>query len=1713
MSLGGKPAARMGDATLKGGPIIKGSLTVLIGSQGGVACAPCPGGKTVGSPVNPSLGAKVLDGGGELDITFPGALSFSWQRQYSSYVNLKEGARCGLHGYGWGSPLDLEIEHASGEVKLHDSRGRTITFDEPLAPGEALYSASEDIWIARGGRAVAAASNETHWSNTARFAALDRRWVAHPQLIFAASGTPDGPVWCFASQAMSGGAADPMATRHIGRVESYDDLRAQTDALGRCLLYRVVDRYGRSQQLARNDKAELTGITDALGRTIEFVFSELYAPKAAVGPWLADGGRRLSAIVLKSAVSHQGLAPIRPSALGLDEEGRIVLARYHYSAEGDLIQVDRREGAGARRFAYVNHLMIAHAYKGELIEASVEAGADSAGDSLNALDIALARASAYPHHYRYDRYEPGGFVTKQHNRDGLNYRFDYRDEQDRALRASSKRHASTVVTDNLGRAETYRFEGEAGLKRIVEHIRADGSRAQMSYDSAGRRTGETDPLGRQTYYRLDPSGRLIGTQGPDGNTVSFAYDGEGRLMSRSLTGGGEGVDAQPLAVTYEHDEFGRLTETKLDGVVVERRRYSDLIGKDGARQLAERPSELVDAKGGVKRMQWDIAGQLLAYTDCSERTTRYQYTAYGEIARITDADDRSVNYEFDLFGRLYTTRYPDGSFEQFHYDAADALIAVIPHAASGARAGESVSVERDRVGRVVSRAHAGTRLAYSYDVADRLLSLTNENNAQTRFRYDPMDRLIEEIGFDGRTQRYGYNAGGELIHATDGSAAAVEREQRFAYDRAGRLIERSITDVATGHCIEHAYGHNATGLITEASAMVNTRPDSKASWQRDRLGRVAAETQTLFNVDPASKPGEIEFEHTLTHRFDPLGNRIESDLPAELGVLAYQHYGSGHLHGVLLNQTSLIDFERDRVHREVERALHLDGHTAYISDADPVSTASATKPAIISRRFDPLGRLAAQEAPSLPELDRRYQYNALGQLTEVLAGGAHDRTREHSGTHTQYRYDPIGRLVAAQLSAIEGAAAGANAGAGAGANVLAAFGYRFDAAGNRLSATETGALVDDRDASSRRARAADGANLASWRNSANESADQTAALVRQSQFNALEGDPKARATRKGDPVAFFKDNRISEHVVNDSLSSYRYDAFGNRIEAIDAEGNTTRYRYDLLHRLIAVERNDAHGSTQGTQSTHSTETLATYRYDAMGRRLCKAVPGTTANRVNTSSKDSANTNSNSPSNSRAARRSTPTMQNLHAVDRPSPQDSALSRKAHRERVDLDSETVSGSSQTPPLAPIKQFVTHYGWDGDRLVHTETEHAIEHTLYEPDSFVPLLKLSKRKGEPSLSQMMFGDEGGKNISAALPRAQQRMIDVMMNQIAKDPSIARDALARMQGIERMQQQQIAAVTNIKPAQDESVSSARGEPVEPRVTGEDNTSPLYHLNTLLAQHAQAKKDFPVTVHHIHCDHLGTPIAVIAANGEHAGQVVWSALYDPWGNLLQEHHIDPKNPIAQTIRFQGQHFDSESGLHYNRHRYYDPAIGGYISQDPLGLEGGAINLSEYAFNSPTVAFDPTGTIVPLVVLGAWAAKAAIGAAIGAGVEIGMQVGKQTVGQIRDNWDSDRGLMKNLTDVDADCIDVNWKHVGVSAAIGTVAPGMFSTGKTVYTSGQALKTLSGQAANTANRAAKLAARKEAHKQTIKNAVGTQAAWQGAKAVTKCVVGGGEDKCPE
>ena len=85
-------------------------------------------------------------------------------------------------------------------------------------------------------------------------------------------------------------------------------------------------------------------------------------------------------------------------------------------------------------------------------------------------------------------------------------------------------------------------------------------------------------------------------------------------------------------------------------------------------------------------------------------------------------------------------------------------------------------------------------------------------------------------------------------------------------------------------------------------------------------------------------------------------------------------------------------------------------------------------------------------------------------------------------------------------------------------------------------------------------------------------------------------------------------------------------------------------------------------------------------------------------------------------------------------------------------------------------------------------------------------------------------------------------------------------------------------------------------------------------------------------LYHYHLDHLWTPKEINNA----FGKVVWAVGYRAYGNLV----IAYTEEIENNLRFQGQCFDVESGLHYNRFRYYDPENGFFTSQDPIGLMGG-----------------------------------------------------------------------------------------------------------------------------------------------------------------------------
>lgn len=110
------------------------------------------------------------------------------------------------------------------------------------------------------------------------------------------------------------------------------------------------------------------------------------------------------------------------------------------------------------------------------------------------------------------------------------------------------------------------------------------------------------------------------------------------------------------------------------------------------------------------------------------------------------------------------------------------------------------------------------------------------------------------------------------------------------------------------------------------------------------------------------------------------------------------------------------------------------------------------------------------------------------------------------------------------------------------------------------------------------------------------------------------------------------------------------------------------------------------------------------------------------------------------------------------------------------------------------------------------------------------------------------------------------------------------------------------------------------------------------------------------TIHYIHTDHIGRPIALSDAGGSFANETTWVVFGNAWSVT---------GTLGVDLRFPGQMYQFESGLHYNWNRQYDPSIARYTQPDPLGLVDGP---SRYAYvrNDPLQLVDKDGRFIWIV---------------------------------------------------------------------------------------------------------------------------------------------------
>lgn len=1055
----------------------------------------------------------------------------------------------------------------------------------------------------------------------------------------------------------------------------------------------------------------------------------------------------------------------------LDADGRRhhPLVSYRYDEKGDLVAVTDRLGRISRQFEYRNHMLVAHSHAGVRTQ------------------------------YSYDRESPHGRVLSSESSTGERYEFEYLEDR-------------TRVTDTLGRLEIYEFNKNREWTGVIDAL---GGHTVRELDAFGNLVGLIDAAGRRTRYINDGRGRPVSIQSPGATALepivqSVSYDeGLGLPVRVSDPAGG--------TTNYRYDTRGNLVE-RIDALGHVTRFECDSRGL---------PVGITDALGKTKRMTYNAAGQLTRYTDCSGQSTDYAYDAWGQLQRMTDALGQSTVYEQDPLGRLLAVSYPDGACERFEYDALGRLVAHVDPL--GARTEYSLAAD----GLPTMRRNAlGGELRYEYDAARRLRVLFNENQARYDFVHDSLDRLVEEIGFDGRQTLYRYDPTGLVLAKLEpGCLDARQRlAQRTARHQAGGPIppqrrtptyedpwgeglidESAPLALPPGHTIATRYKRDEAGRLVQKQVAGNVldasgrpQPQHRSTRYRyDASGQLVeavndAGTRTTLSYDLLGRlveEGRLGqgVSATLRHQYDPLGNRDQTELP-DGRRLNWLFYGSGHLHQINLDARVICDIERDALHRESSRS----------------------QGRLSSRyQWDPLGRLTAQSA--------RRQGGA-GPVGDVVGtAGVVGSRPQARGAADPREIDPL----AAQ--------------APVGAGVLARQ-YRYDLAGNLLGVEDArrGALRYQYDALGQ-------LQVASQPRLTERFAFDPA-------HNILTPDAQAQSGN-GKTTGLVRDNRLE--VFEDKR--YRWDSHGNLIEKKIGQHTTIRLLWDVEHQLseAIVTRGDV-------------RQRISYAYDAFGRRVLKQ--------------------------------------------------------------DAFGQTV------------------FGWDGNRLL--SEQRAARHTLYlyEAKGFAPLAQVVSRAGQspgaPELVELevrtaVGGDRDGADRNGVernwpSPAAEEQ--DWQPRKVRGELS---DSMLRAQ-------RRLRAQVRSRESNGESAghAAAGGDP-----RASTPPAPL-----------RASR-----VHYYHNDHLGTPRELSSEEGE----IVWGASYRAWGNVLKVEQVarlqgvEPgaqdqahDDAVEQNLRFQGQYFDPETGLHYNRFRYYDPDAGRFVSQDPVGLTGG-VNFFEYAPN-PTNWVDPYG---------------------------------------------------------------------------------------------------------------------------------------------------------
>lgn len=597
------------------------------------------------------------------------------------------------------------------------------------------------------------------------------------------------------------------------------------------MLTRIRDAYGHSLNFTYNSSAQLTTITDALGRDTILTFSNGQITRVD------------------------------------DPFGRH--AEFQYESNGDLKRIVDMGGYWTDLTydadSYIASLTDATSTTGFYIEPRNPNQTTSdwfpppGGNMFEHYRITVTHPDGNKSQYFYSGYTVSGWYVSPNNYieyvDGSNHnaseqvpkRFYHYEDTVKGIREE----VGGIATPE-GIQTTDIIDYETG--RVTSRTDGDDQTIEYEYNSMGEMNSITRELGVPTSYEYDPDNLidLIKIERPGLGFIDIDYNGFHQVTDYK--------DFNGNLAHYEYNANGQLetVTVTVDGTpIITRYNYYD-VGESSPYQLKEtlRNGQI------IAQYTYDSVGRVQTVTDATDMTITYQYNDLDKVTRVIYPDEkyeetiyapccpflpesfrdrsgRATNYTYDASKRLKRIEYPDGTDIQYAYDANGNRTQIID------ANGQITQFEYDLDNRLVKKTFAdGNATSFHYTDNSLLKRRIDARGIETEYQYDANNRLIDVHYSDGtRTVSYHYDDFGRIQRMTDGTGVT-----RYTYN--ANSMVRTVDGPWDNDTITYDYDalNRRIGISPQMGKSATFHYDTM-----HRLEEVHSETNVFTYVYPNSR--------------------------------------------------------------------------------------------------------------------------------------------------------------------------------------------------------------------------------------------------------------------------------------------------------------------------------------------------------------------------------------------------------------------------------------------------------------------------------------------------------------------------------------------------------------------------------------------------------------------------------------------------------------------------------------------------------------------------------------------------------------------------------------------------------------------------------------------------------------------------------------------